>query len=376
MKITLAPDSFKGSLSALDVAEIMQKAIKDLYEHDVVTLKPMADGGEGTLACMMSGMDGEEISLACTGPLGTSIQTHYGKIDGEVAIIESALIAGIELVPLEERNPDYTTSYGIGEAILHALDHGCKSMIIGIGGSATNDGGLGMLQALGVRMLDEDGEHVGVFGKNLLHVKAIDYRNIDQRLKNVSIQIATDVDNPLCGNRGASAVYGPQKGATKKQVILYDQMLKRFANKIERHLNVAYQRHPGAGAAGGLGFAFLTIGAKVVQGAQIIAQAIDLEGAIQQSDMVITGEGKSDEQTLYGKAPGFVASLAEKYNKPIILLSGSVAGDRSKLLEVFTGSFSIINEPLSLQESMEQVETLIYEQTQQVIHFSHKLKGE
>lgn len=366
MNIVIAPDSFKGSLTSIEVTKIMERSIKDQYPDYLVTRKPMADGGEGTIDSLLSATKGESISIKCTGSLGKEIDTTYAIIDSETAIIECANIAGLIQVPDHKRNPDHTTTFGIGEAIIDALDKGCTSFIIGLGGSATNDGGLGMLQALGMKAMDESGQEVDRFGKDVHKIKKISFSELDPRLKKVNIKVASDVDNPLCGELGASVVYGPQKGATKEQVEQYDLALNHYGDLVEFAIGKSMKESPGAGAAGGLGFALLAIGADVVSGAKLIADAMNIEEAIQDADLVITGEGQSDEQTLYGKAPGYIASLAKKHHVPVVLISGSL-GNVDKLSELFAGCFSITNRPLTLEECMTQADLLVYEQTKQVV---------
>lgn len=370
MKIILAPDSFKGSLSAIKVAQTMQKAIKDIDDTNDIVLKPMADGGEGTMEAMLSSIPGEKISIACVGPLGEKINTHYAILESKKAVIELAAIAGLIQVPIEKRNPDHTTTFGLGEAICDALDKGCTSITVCIGGSATNDGGLGMLLALGMKAWDEKGDQLEGRGKDLHQVNRVCFENIDKRIKDVEINVACDVDNPLTGNNGASVVYGPQKGASQTQVIQYDKSLSNYGELLEGVLKKSLKEIPGAGAAGGVGFALLAIGAELVSGAELLANIMGLEDSIKEADLVITGEGQSDEQTLYGKAPNHVALLANKYEVPVILLSGSLTGDTDKLREKFTGCFSIITKPSTLAECMLDAEVLLYEQTKQVFHFA------
>ncbi len=373
MNIVIAPDSFKGSLTSLQASQIIKSSILDLdCDYYNVVMMPMADGGEGTLETLLASTKGEIIPITCTGPLGEKNDTTYAIVNSNTAIIESASVSGLMQVPSNKRNPDFTTSYGMGEVMIDAMDKGCTSFVIGLGGSAINDGGLGMLQALGMKAFDADGQKVGQFGKDLHRVKSLDLSNMDARLSNVTIKVACDVDNPLCGKNGASAVYGPQKGATKEQIQQYDLSLNNFGSLMETELNKPLKNVPGAGAAGGLGFAFLTLGAKLISGAELLAETMKLEEAIQQADLVITGEGQSDYQTLYGKAPGYIAQLGKKYHVPVILISGSLK-NHDKLRESFTGSFSIIDKPLTLKESMRQADTLLYEQTKQIIHFMVEL---
>lgn len=373
MNIVIAPDSYKGSLTSLQVSEIMKKAILDMNKNYHVIMKPMADGGEGTLDSLLISSKGESIPILCTGPLGEKIDTTYAIVDSKTAIIECASIAGLIQVPTDQRNPDFTTTYGLGEVMIAALDKGCTSFVIGLGGSATNDGGLGMLLALGMRAWDEQGNVIGPFGKDVHNVSKVSFSDMDGRLKEVSIKVACDVDNPLCGKKGATAVYGLQKGATKEQIRKYDKALHVYGDAVESVIDKSIKDFPGAGAAGGLGFALLSIGAKLVSGAELLADAMNMEEAIEKADLVITGEGQSDEQTLYGKAPGYIAGLAKKYHVPVVLISGSLDGDLDKLRERFAGCFSIINKPLSLEKCMKQADMLLYEQTKQVIHLTESI---
>ncbi|WP_404454616.1 glycerate kinase [Virgibacillus necropolis] len=366
--IVIAPDSFKDSLTALQAAEIMQRAVLDIAPDCDVIVKPMADGGEGSLDALLAS-DGKRIPISCTGPLGKKINTYYGITNDKTAIIEFANIAGIVQVPKEQRDPDFTTSIGVGEVMLDALEKGCTSFILGVGGSATNDGGLGMLQALGMKAWDENGDEVGGFGRDLLAVHKVSLAEMDERLRSVEIKVACDVDNPLCGVRGASVIYGPQKGASSEQVRKYDEALDNFATLIETVMQHSYRNVAGAGAAGGIGFALLTIGAHLVSGAKLIADTANIEKSIKHANLVVTGEGQSDEQTLYGKAPGYIAMLAQNYGVPVVLISGSLAGDLNVLRAQFAGCFSIINQPLSLESCIKNSEELLFEQTKSVIHF-------
>lgn len=363
MNVVVAPDSFKGSLTSIQVSRIIETSILDINANYNVVVKPMADGGEGTLQALLTSKQGDIIPITCTGPLGNKIDTTYAIIESSTAIIECASIAGLVQVPTKQRNPDFTTTFGIGEVIIDALNKGCTSFVIGLGGSATNDGGLGMLQALGMRTQNEYTEHL--FGKDLHNITKIDLSKMDPRLAEVDIKIACDVENPLCGENGASEIYGRQKGATQEQIEKYDLSLDKYSDLIQSEINASIKEVPGSGAAGGLGFAFLVLGANLVSGAKLLADAMDLEDAIKNADLVITGEGKSDEQTLYGKAPGYTASLATKHNVPAVLISGSLQ-DLDKLTEKFVACFSIINRPLTLHQAIENADSLLYEQTKQV----------
>lgn len=379
MNIVVSPDSFKGSLSSIQASEIMKNAIKKNDKNYKVTLKPMADGGEGTLQTLLMATEGVSIPIACTGPLGETIETTYAIVDSNTAILECACIAGLTQVPRDKRSPDIATTYGIGEVIMDALNKGCRSFVLGLGGSATNDGGLGMLMALGMKAWNEYGDQVDFFGADVQRVKEVSFSEMDSRLQEVEIKVACDVDNPLCGKRGATKIYGPQKGATEEQLESYDMALNKYGDLIESAVNKHLKNIPGAGAAGGLGFALLAIGSNLTSGAKLLANAMNLEDAIQDADLIITGEGQSDEQTLYGKAPGYIASLAKKYHVPVILISGSIDGDSEVLRDMFAGCFSILNKPLTLEECMEKADELLYEQTKQVIHLlrsTKKIRGE
>lgn len=370
MKIVLAPDSYKGSLSAFEVATIMKEATEKIMPEAEVVALPMADGGEGTLDCLLHTKKSLKIPITVTGPLGKRIETYYGVIDEETAVIEAAMINGLTLVPPALRHPDHTTTYGVGEAILHALERGCKDFIICTGGSATNDGGFGMLQALGVKAYDERGHEVGIFGKDLFQVAQIDWSTLDERLANIALRVVCDVDNPLLGKDGCSFIYGAQKGLNLFEARKYDSALQKYSTIISTVINHDYTKEKSAGSAGGLGFAFLALGATVMRGAPYVAQAIDLESQIIDADFVITGEGRTDGQTLYGKAPGFVSMLAKKYNVPIFLISGSLSADRAKWRSNFTACFSIIHEAMPLERSMGEVEQLLEIQTGDVIQLA------
>ena len=367
MKITIAPDSFKGSLSASKATSIIKQAIKKVLPDTKLNLKPMADGGEGTLDTLLEVKAGKKIALNCKGPLGENITTYYGIIDGDTAVIEIAKICGLTTVPISKRNPELTTSYGVGEAINDAVNRGVSNIIIGLGGSATNDGGYGMLSALGVKGKDLDGNELTFYAKDLYKLNQLDWSHFNQRIKNITITVANDVNNPLCGRNGASFIYGKQKGATVNQIKKLDNALFNYAQEVTKYTENNHQYTEGVGAAGGLGFGLKVIGAKLEPGAELIAKILDLETSIASSDWIITGEGKSDQQTLYGKAPKFVSTLAKKYDKPIILISGSVDNSNKELTEAFTAIFSILNRPITTEEAMDQAKDLLYNQVIQII---------
>ncbi|GEL77533.1 glycerate kinase [Tenuibacillus multivorans] len=370
MYVTVCPDSFKGSLSSKNAAKTIAKACHDVFPNAHVTQMPMADGGEGTIDALIYSTDGKRYEKSVTGPIGQPIESYFGVHgDGGTAFIEVGNTAGLIQVPEDDRNPYHTTSYGLGEMIQHVLDEGFNQIIVGLGGSATNDGGLGMLTALGAKFYDKNGQQVDYFGKDLFNIHNVDLSMLDPRLKDISIQVASDVDNPLCGERGASAIFGPQKGATNEQVQRLDQALDNYAALIEQETGNEIRNVPGAGAAGGLGFALMTVGSTLTSGAELVGQTMQLEESIAKSHLIITGEGQSDEQTLFGKAPSYVAQLAQKHHKPVVLISGSVDDPDLKLLDQFTATFSIMNMPMSLTDAMDQVEQLLYEQSIQVFNF-------
>ncbi|MEJ8776729.1 glycerate kinase [Pseudogracilibacillus sp. ICA-222130] len=366
MKIVIAPDSYKDSLEATNVSEIIAQAIHDVEPSIRTVLKPMADGGEGTLNSLFHRGNMEKIYVYVTGARGEKINTYYGISDDHIAFIEMALIAGLEQISLSERNPYNTTSYGLGEVMEDAYRRGCRQFVIGIGGSATNDGGLGMLQALGMKAFNNIGEEVSIFGKDISDIHTVDVTALNKWQTEVEIKVASDVNNPLCGKQGATYVYGPQKGLPSSNLAQFDQAMDRYGTILENAFQNNLKKQEGAGAAGGIGFALLCLHAKLKSGAKLIAQMIELEQELEDTTFVITGEGKTDEQTLYGKAPSYVATLAKQYNVPTVLLSGSIS-KHEKLSDQFAGCFSIVNGPLSLEECMNQAETLLYEQTKQIM---------
>lgn len=353
MNIVIAPDSFKGSLSAKEVGLTIQEAFQLEIPDIIVHVIPMADGGEGTLETLLFATNGTKIETTATGPLEEPVATNYGILgDGKTAIIEIAQIAGLPVVPEENKNPLLTTTFGVGELIKEAIGKGLRNFIIGLGGSATNDGGLGMLQALGATFHDQKGRPVRPVGASLNKIATVDFTTLDQKLKECHFRIASDVENPLCGLNGASFVYGPQKGATQEQIVLLDQGMKNFAGLTEHALQKNLQHVPGAGAAGGLGFAFLILGAAIEPGAQIMADATGLEFNIRNADWVITGEGQSDYQTLFGKLPFFIANMATHYNIPTLLISGGFGKGHEQLLNHFYSCHAITNAPVPLAEAM------------------------
>ncbi|BAQ11632.1 glycerate kinase [Bacillus sp. OxB-1] len=367
MKIVIAPDSYKGCLTAIEVSQIMKDAIYSEIPTVDIVLNPMADGGEGTLESLIIATQGIYEIINVTGPLGNVIQSRYGILGiNDTAIIEVASICGLPMVPMNSRNPMNTTTFGIGEAIKHALNQGLKRIILGIGGSATNDGGLGMLQALGAVFMDNLGRPVQPTGKGLQDIKTVNFDTIDHRLKECELIVACDVNNPLCGPNGASYIFGSQKGATPHQIRKLDSWLKHYAALIEEELGVEFQNVPGSGAAGGLGFALLTIGARLESGAEIVSSATDLTKKLADANWVFTGEGQSDDQTLYGKVPAYVARVAKEHGCRTILISGSLGKGFEKLDGLFTSCHSTVLSPMSMEIAMEQARNSLFETTRNI----------
>ena len=354
MKIVLAPDSFKESLSALQVAESIERGFKQVLPNAEYVKVPMADGGEGTVQSLVDATGGRIIKKTVTGPLGEAADAFFGILGNEkTAVIEMAAASGLHLVPATKRNPLLTTTRGTGELIAAALDYNVNHIIIGIGGSATNDGGAGMARALGTRFLNSDGQEIGEGGGALSDLAAIDLSRLDSRLADVKIEVACDVDNPLIGPKGASAIYGPQKGATPVIVNQLDENLAHYAAIIEKDLGVKIADVPGAGAAGGLGGGLLAfMQAKLSRGVDIVMEAAKLSDIIAGADLVITGEGKIDGQTIFGKTPIGVAKTAKKHGVPVIGIAGNVASDSDVVHEYgIDAIFSIVPGAVSLQEA-------------------------
>lgn len=329
MKIVIAPDAFKESLSALEVAQAIQVGFEKVFPDAEYRLIPMADGGEGTLQALIDATQGELFETQVMAPLGNAHSACWGITgDKRSAVIEMSAASGLHLVPPERRNPLITTSYGTGELIKAALDSGVQHMILGIGGSATNDAGVGMLQALGARFLDKAQQDIAVGGAALAEIAHIDMSQLDKRLKNVRIDVACDVDNPLCGEPGASAIFAAQKGATTEQIEQLDAALLHFAQQVQRQLGVDIQSPKGSGAAGGMGGGILLLPqAQLTSGVQIVSKAVNLAEHIAEADLVITGEGRMDAQSISGKTPIGVAKLAQTMEKPVIAIVGSVRED-------------------------------------------------
>lgn len=367
MKVVIATDSFKGSLGSLEAGTIMKQAILREIQHAAVTVIPIADGGEGTVDTLVAATNGTLFPFTATGPLGERVDVQFGLLPEGIAVLEAASICGLVMVAPAKRNPMRTTSRGIGEVLLAALDQGHRRFILGLGGSATNDGGVGMLQALGGLFLDANGNPVDGFGDSLADIRAVDLTRLDARLKDCDIQVACDVKNPLCGDNGATYVFGPQKGGTPEQLQALEAAMQAYAVMVEEQLRQpGLSLQPGAGAAGGLGFAMLVLGAKLMPGAEVLGKAVKLQEHIAGADWVITGEGRSDNQTLYGKLPIHVAELAQAAGVPALLISGSLGSGSEELLDHFRATFSIVPEPVTLETCMENAETYLYERVRNI----------
>lgn len=358
MKVVIAIDSLKGSLSSMEAGMAIKDGILAAKPDAEVIVKPLADGGEGTTDALIEGMNGERIDLTVTGPMHTPVDAYYGYLkDTNTAVMEMASAAGITLVPDSEKNPLLATSYGVGEMINDAIQRGCRNFIIGIGGSVTNDGGIGMLKALGVRFLDENGEDAGEGGQALAKIARIDVSGMNPLLKECHIQVACDVNNPLCGENGSTYVYGPQKGVTEDMKKTLDEAMAHFARVTSETLENDYMNTPGAGAAGGLGYAFLAYtGAALAPGIELILDAVGLEEELSGADVVVTGEGRLDFQTAMGKAPVGVAKLAKKYNAKVIAFAGSVTKEATACnKEGIDAFFPILRGVCTLAEAMDPV---------------------
>ncbi|MCZ8511745.1 glycerate kinase [Paenibacillus filicis] len=370
MKIVIAPDSFKGSISAVEAAHAIEKGIKQYLPDAQTVLLPVADGGEGTLESMVAATKGKKIECTVTGPLSNPVKASYGLLgDGKTCVIEMASASGLCLVPKDQLNPLVTTTYGTGELIKKALDDGCRQFILAIGGSATNDGGIGMLQALGMQLLDSLGEVVGYGGKELCKISTIDDTGWDQRIAESTFIIASDVQNPLVGTHGASHVFGPQKGATPEMVELLDKNMNHWADLVEAKKGIRLHDLPGAGAAGGIGGAFQAFFPAIMKrGIDIVIECTGLREALLGADVVFTGEGQIDFQTASGKTPMGVAQEAQKLNIPTIVLAGSIGNGIDILYQYGIQSIhSIVSGPMTLQEAMEKAPELLAQKAEQVM---------
>ncbi|WP_434583293.1 glycerate kinase [Klebsiella sp. R390] len=355
MKIVIAPDSYKESLSALEVATAIEAGFQEIYPDAEYVKLPVADGGEGTVEAMVAATQGHLVQVTVTGPLGEPVQAFYGLSgDERCAFIEMAAASGLESVPVANRNPLITTTWGTGELIRHALDAGVQQIIIGIGGSATNDGGAGMVQALGGKLLTQDNQQIAAGGGALEQLARIDLSELDGRLADCRIDVACDVTNPLTGPEGATAVFGPQKGATAEMIVRLDRALAHFAQIIQRDLAVDVLQLEGGGAAGGMGAALYAFcGARLRPGIEIVTDALHLAELVADADLVITGEGRIDSQTIHGKVPVGVAKVAQRYNVPVIAIAGSLTADVGIVHQHgLDAVFSVIYSVCTLEEAL------------------------
>ena len=380
MKIVIAPDSFKGSLTALEVASAIEEGLNKYNKDFIIEKIPMADGGEGTVESLVSLTNGEIIKVEVKDPLMREIEGFYGLLgDKKTAVIEMAAASGLPLLKQNERNPLIASTYGTGQLIKDALDRGCKKFIIGIGGSATNDGGTGMLKALGVKLLNKDNKELKDGAIELDQLYKIDMTNFDERISECDIKVACDVENPLCGENGASFIFGEQKGADKEMMKVLDKNLHHYGEILESTFNMKVIDVPGAGAAGGMGAAFIAvIKAKLERGIDIVVRESKLSEKLEDCDLVFTGEGRIDYQTKFGKTPFGVANEARKKHIPVIALAGSIGEGTETLYEVgFDGIFSIIDKPMDLEYAIKNGSELVREAAYRIInlYMTHERKS-
>ncbi len=369
MKIIIAPDSFKESLSAPEVAAAIARGIKRAAPDAHIICIPMADGGEGTVSAVLAATQGESRNNIVQNALGAPIQATWGWLSNQTAVIEMAAAGGLEHIPAVLRDPLRATSFGVGELMRHAMDAGATHIVLGLGGSATNDAGAGMLQALGLQLLDHAGKELAPGGAALQQLAQLDASNLDARLKNIQITIASDVNNPLCGPKGASAIFGPQKGATPEQINILDQALDHFADLCAAYLGSDSRHTPGAGSAGGLGFAALAwLGARFRPGVEVVAEIGGLAEAAKGASLIITGEGRMDEQTLLGKTPMGVAKVGRSANVPVIAIAGSLGTNYQALYAAgIQAAFSVVSGPCTLQEACADASRLLEDRAQDIM---------
>lgn len=369
MKIVIAPDSFKDSLSAEAVANAIARGLAEVWPDAKLVKCPMADGGEGTVESILAACEGELRSATVQGPLGTQVDAHWGWLpDNHTAIIEMAEASGLQLVPVGQRDACISSTFGTGELIRAALDAGAQRIILAIGGSATNDAGAGALQALGVRLLDAQGQTLQTGGLALAQLAQIDLSEMDPRLAGVRFEIAADVNNPLCGPQGASAIFGPQKGASVEQVQQLDQALGHFAGLCAQALGKDLRDEPGSGAAGGLGFAAKAfLGAQFRAGVEVVADLVSLEEAVRDADLVITGEGRFDAQTLRGKTPFGVARIARQQGVPVIVIAGTLGEGYQQMYEHgVDAAFALASGPMTLEQACADAPRLLQDRARDI----------
>lgn len=371
-KIIIAPDSFKGTMSSIEVCETIEQGVLNIRPEVEIVKIPIADGGEGTVDALLYALGGKRMNIRVKGPYFEEVDAFYGILnDGKTAVIEMASASGLTLVG-EEKNPLKTTTYGTGEMILDALNQGCTKMILGIGGSSTNDGGIGMASALGVRFFDSEGKEIPLNGEGLSQLHKIDMSGLDQRIEKCEMLVACDVDNPLYGPNGAAYIYAPQKGADEKMVETLDQNLKHFAEIVNRDIGIDVQSIPGSGAAGGLGAGLVAYaGAKLTSGINIILDMILFDQVLEHADLVITGEGKIDTQSLSGKVPVGIAERAKKQNKPVIAIVGAIGDHIEDIYHKGLGAvFSINRVPMDFEKSKNYSRENLLKTTESIIRFA------
>lgn len=377
MRVLVAPDKFKESLSSLEVARAVERGVKKANPNAEVILCPLADGGEGTVEALVTATNGKIVSKRVTGPLGKPVDAYFGvlgsRVKGQgsgVGVVEMATASGLHLVPFDMRNPMITTTFGTGELIKEALDESCKKIIIGIGGSATTDGGMGMAQALGARFLDKQGKELGLgSGQELIKIDKVGVKGLDGRVTQTQFLVASDVQNPLAGPDGAAYVYAPQKGASPEMVVSLDQGLSNYAEVIKRDLGIDIKDVPGSGAAGGLGAGLMVfLDAKLKSGVDLIMEAVGFEEKLQGADLIITGEGKIDAQTAYGKVPVGVAKLAQTKGIPVIAIGGQVTPDAEILKDYgLAKMYSLVKPGVSVEDAIKNAAKLLEEKVTEVL---------
>ena len=371
MKILLAPDSFKGTISSIDAINYLEDAAKRHFSDLEIVRVPIADGGEGTVDAIIEATGGEYRYLDVTGPIGKKVKAKYGIINGRIAVIEMAQASGLPLLKPEERNPMITTTYGTGELIKATLDEGIRDIFIGIGGSATNDGGIGAMQALGVEFLDENGRNVGFGGGVLSNIERISTLNLDPRIKECRITVICDVSNPLTGERGATAVYGPQKGASADMLDQLEKGMVHYAGLVKRQFGLDFDQIPGAGAAGGLGAALVGfLGAVLKPGIETILDLVDFDRLLEGVDLVVTGEGRIDGQTAYGKVPVGIARRCMKIGVKVVAITGCMGEGAQKVYECGIESImTTINRDMTLEYALDNAEKLFRDAADRMFRF-------
>lgn len=371
MKIILAPDSFKGSLTSMQAISIIKKAVIKYFPYANIVELPIADGGEGTVEALVEALHGEYRDVVTMDPIGRKIKAVYGIVNGDTAVIETAAASGLPLLSSEEQNPLYTSTYGTGEIIKAVLDDGLRKFIIGIGGSATNDGGMGVATALGINFLDKNGNKLKPIGENLQSVRDIDFDGLDPRISDSDIVVMCDVQNPLTGSNGATYVYGRQKGADDIALDILERGMVNYADVVYEKLCMDNRNKEGAGAAGGLGFALsVFFNAKLKPGIEAVLDAVDFDNLVKDADLVITGEGSMDGQSIFGKVPVGIAKRCKRYDVPVSAIAGGMGRDAEKLYDIGIGSImTTINGSMAVDEAMERAEELMYSAADRMLRF-------